>query len=153
MINLSAIRGGYENRWNVSRSASGARYLPEKYQLGILTHYLDARDFEYSTEAQVFGYPLDILACKRDATIAIEMKSANSKRGFEQARRNAEFVDYSFLSIWDENITENLIQRVQGTEIGLISVSDEVQFISPPKICDKSFYPSDAIRDIVNPNV
>lgn len=153
MDNLNAIRFEYKNWWNVARAENGTRYLPEKYQLGIITHYLSSRDFQYSTEAQVFGYPLDILAYKRETSIAIEMKSSNSKRGLEQAKRNSEFVDYSFLSVWDENITENLIQRVTGTNIGLISVSDGIQFISPPKNYDKSFYPSDSIRDIVTLNV
>lgn len=153
MNRISTICFEYESWWKDSKSDKGSRYYPEKYQLGILTHFLQSRDFHYSTEARVFSYPIDILAYKRDATIAIEMKSANSKRGMEQAKRNAEFVDYSFLSVWEENITENLLQRVNGTDIGLISVSDQIRFRSPPKICEKSLYSSDTIRDVVNPDV
>ena len=149
-IDLDMVCDEYEQRWEASIDEGDTYYLPEKYQLGVLLYYFRHHEFHYATEARVLDVPLDILAAKRGTTLAIELKSGNSKRGFVQAQRNATLVDYSFLSVWADNVTDHLTQRVAGTSVGLISVSDRVTFLSPPEQKDKTLCTPRYIHDILN---
>lgn len=108
-------------------------YIPEKYQLGILTDYLDAYGFEYTTEGRVFCYPIDILCVREETTVAIEMKSEKVGRGIEQAWRNSDFVDFSYLAVWEERLTDSLIERVEDTPVGLFAISGDVEQVSSPR--------------------
>lgn len=108
-------------------------YLPEKYQLGILTDYLDTHGFKYTTEGRVFCYPIDLLCARKGATVAIEMKSGKVKRGIEQAWRNSDFVDFSYLAVWEELITDSLIETVEDTPVGLFAISESVEQICSPR--------------------
>lgn len=134
----------YEERWAIRQERDSKYYTPEKYQLGIVTDFLDSQDVIYITEGQVYCYPIDILAEHQGKTMAIELKSGDIARGVEQARRNADFVDHSFLSIWESDITDNLLDKVSDLSIGLIGVDTNVQIYSSPsmkaeRLCDKSY--------------
>ena len=108
-------------------------FLLEKYQLGILTDHLKTHGFEYTTEGRVFCYPIDILAARDNTTVAIEMKAEKVSRGVEQALRNSDFVDFSYLAVWEERITDSLIDTVANTPVGLFSVAESISQCSPPR--------------------
>ncbi|WP_255170068.1 hypothetical protein [Natrononativus amylolyticus] len=130
-------------------------YIPEKYQLGIITDYLQSHDFEFATEKRIFSYPIDVLAVKRGTTVAIEMKSKNVTRGVEQAHRDASLVDYAFLAVWEHNISEPLIERVSDLPIGLMSVGDRIHVLSgpivePQQLCDREIVIDLVINEVRN---
>jgi len=108
-------------------------YLPEKYQLGILTHYLENEGFTFVIEPTVFSIPIDVLAVKEGEAYAIELKTKDFKRGIEQAERNASFVEYSYLSVYEERVTEDLVDRLDDSPAGLLSIGDDVECLSPPR--------------------
>jgi hypothetical protein len=107
-------------------------FMREKYQLGILTDHLKSHGFDHTTEGRIFCYPIDILCVRDDTTVAIEMKSGKISRGVEQAKRNSDFVDFSYLAVWEEQITDSLIETVTDTPVGLFSVAESITQISPP---------------------
>lgn len=122
---------------------SHERYVPEKYQLGILTHYLRTHGFDYVTEGRIFCYPIDILCVRGEVTVAIEMKAGDVARGIEQAWRNSDFVDFSYLAIWEEQDSSALREKVAETPVGLLTVGEEVTQVSPPRkttqqLCSKT---------------
>lgn len=147
------IAGHYTQRWNESVEAGNKQYVPEKYQLGIIADFLKQHNIKFITEGQVFCYPIDILCTKGETTIAIEMKSKNVSRGIEQARRDADFVDYAFLAVWDHQITDELIQSVEDLPIGLMSVGERVNVVSGPSKTAQQLYRSDDIVELVNQDV
>jgi hypothetical protein len=128
-------------------------YVPEKYQLGLLTDYLKSHGFEYVTEGRVFCYPIDILCVRQETTVAIEMKSGKLSRGIEQAWRNSDFVDFSYLAVWEDRINESLLEAVSDKPIGLLAVDDEVKQISPPsktavQLCSRNSVLSTVLEDV-----
>ena len=130
-------------------------YVPEKYQLGLLTDYLNSYGFEYVTEGRVFCYPIDILCARQKTTVAIEMKSGKLSRGVEQAWRNSDFVDFSYLAVWEDRINESLLEAVSDKPIGLLAVDDEVKQISPPsktaeQLCSRDIIFSTIQKDVRN---
>ncbi|WP_123619198.1 hypothetical protein [Halorubrum sp. CSM-61] len=132
----------YESLWAEQLEESHSYYVPEKYQLGILTHFLDQQDIEYVTEGRIFCYPIDILAINGDSTMAIELKSGKIVRGIEQASRNTDFVDHSFLAVWEEDIDSDLVEEVSNLSIGLMGIGNSVELISLPcktgkQLCSK----------------
>lgn len=108
-------------------------FIPEKYQLGILTDFLDTNGFEFTSEGRIFCYPIDILCARGETTVAIEMKSSNVGRGVEQAWRNTDFVDFSYLAVWEERVNDSLIERVEDTPVGLFAISEKVKQVSSPR--------------------
>lgn len=139
-----------------SKAASGLEdefYVPEKYQLGILTTYLEKHGFDYTTEGRVFCYPIDILCARKGTTVAIEMKSDDVSRGIEQAWRNSDFVDFSYLAVWQERITESLIERVEDTPVGLFSISGDVEQLCSPRLTGEQLCSRDAIFSSIEENV
>ncbi|MFC4540798.1 hypothetical protein ACFO5R_02505 [Halosolutus amylolyticus] len=118
-------------------------YIPEKYQLGILTDHLKTHGFEYTTEGRIFCYPIDILCARGETTVAIEMKADKVSRGIDQAWRNTDFVDFSYLAVWEERVTDSLIERVEETPVGLYAISEDVEQVSTPQktgeqLCSRS---------------
>jgi len=128
-------------------------YWTEKYQLGILAHFLKEKGIQYATEARLYSIPIDVLCLQRGRTIAIELKSRDVGRGLKQAERNCAFVDYSFLSVWEEHASETLIDRMEGTNIGLLSIGSNVKCLSPPKECNASRHAKRRAKDRVRENV
>lgn len=120
-------------------------FIPEKYQLGILTDHLKTNDFEYTTEGRIFCYPIDILCARNETTVAIEMKSQKVNRGIEQAWRNADFVDFSYLAVWEERITDALVNNVDETPVGLLAVSESVKQVCPPRKTTQQLCGRDAV--------
>lgn len=125
------------------------KYISEKYQLGIVTHFLREEGIEYTTEASIYSSQIDIIGLKRESTIAIELKSKDVTRGISQAERNCHLVDYSFLAMWEENISENTIDRISDSTIGLLSVGDKVQCLSPPTLCEANKYAKSRVKKCV----
>jgi len=133
----------YAKKWQETLDRDESYYIPEKYQLGIVVNYLSRHGVTYTTEGEIFCYPIDILAVKRGSTIAIELKSRNVGAGIEQAQRNTDYVDYSFLSLWDDDITDELLSRVSDLNIGLLGVGETVTVYSGPsqtgqELCKRS---------------
>lgn len=139
----------YAEKWKETFETGTTQYLPEKYQLGIVTAYLADHDVTYTTEADIFCYPIDILAVKRETTIAIELKSRNVGRGIEQAERNADFVDYSFLSIWDDDVTDAILDRVADLDIGLFGIDHDVTCYSGPSQTGKQLCSTDSVIETI----
>jgi hypothetical protein len=142
-VNEESASRRYAEKWQETLDRDESYYTPEKYQLGIVTEYLSKHDITYTTEGEVFCYPIDILAVKRGSTIAIELKSRNVGSGIEQAQRNTDYVDYSFLSLWDDDITESVLKRVCDLDIGLLGVGETVTVYSGPsqtgqELCKRS---------------
>ncbi|NHN63671.1 hypothetical protein G9463_10230 [Haloarcula sp. JP-Z28] len=130
MADIEYVEQEYTKRWAESEDEHSNQYIPEKYQLGILADYLQSEEIVFTTEARVFSYPIDILAVDGDETIAIEMKARNIGRGIEQARRDADVVDYSYLAVWDHSVSTELENRVEDLSIGLLSIDEDVEVIS-----------------------
>lgn len=128
-------------------------YVPEKYQLGLLTDYLNSHGFDYVTEGRVFCYPIDILCTRQETTVAIEMKSGKLSRGVEQAWRNSDFVDFSYLAVWEDRITESLLEAVSNKPIGLLAVDDEVKQVSSPSKTPKQLCSRDMIFSTIGGDV
>ncbi|WP_226041312.1 hypothetical protein [Natrinema sp. DC36] len=134
-------------------SAGDDFYIPEKYQLGILTDYLTTHDLEYTTEGRVFCYPIDILCARRETTVAIEMKSDKVSRGIEQAWRNTDFVDFSYLAVWEERVTDSLVERVEETPVGLFSISENVNQVCAPQKTGEQLCSRDIVFNLIEDNV
>lgn len=137
----------------VTTGAGREFYIPEKYQLGILTDYLNTYDFEYTTEGRVFCYPIDVLCARGETTVAIEMKSDKVSRGIEQAWRNTDFVDFSYLAVWEERVTDSLIERVEETPVGLFAVSENVKQVCAPQITGEQLCSRDVVFNLIEDNV
>lgn len=152
-VNRSTASQAYAEKWEQLLSREETHYVPEKYQLGIVVDYLSQHDITYTTEGEVFCYPIDILGLKRNSTIAIELKSRNIGRGIEQATRNADFVDYSFLSVWNTNVTTDLIDQVSDLNIGLIGVDESVQIYSGPHQTDKQLCSRSSVIEVITDDV
>lgn len=152
-VNRTPASQGYERKWDQLLSKKNTHYVPEKYQLGIVADYLSQHDITFTTEGEVFCYPIDILGLKRDSTLAIELKSRNVERGIEQATRNADFVDYSFLSVWDTKITNDLTDRISNLSIGLIGVDETVRIYSGPHKTDKQLCSSSSVIKVITNDV
>ncbi|WP_092700599.1 hypothetical protein [Halovenus aranensis] len=131
--NPLSARQQYTKRWQDVLDQEDSYYTPEKYQLGIVADYLKNNQVTYTTEGEIFCYPIDILGVKRGTTIAIELKSRDIKRGVEQAQRNSDFVDYSFLSIWNDRVSDELISEIEDLNIGLIGIEEDVTVYSGPE--------------------
>lgn len=143
----------YVQRWAKSRKDEETQYIPEKYQLGIITDYLQQHGVVYITEGRVFSYPIDILATRGDTTIAIEMKSKNLSRGIEQAHRNASFVDFSFLAVWEDRINDSLLERTTELPVGLMSVGEGVSVVSRPRKTPQQLYKKDNMLELIKTDV
>ena len=133
----------YESLWADQLEESNSHYVPEKYQLGILAHFLDQQGIEYATEGRIFCYPIDVLAVNGDSTMAVELKSGKIARGIEQASRNTDFVDHSFLAVWEEDVDSDLVKEITDLPIGLMGIGDSVELISLPyktekQLCSKA---------------
>lgn len=128
-------------------------YVPEKYQLGLLTDYLNSHGFDYVTEGRVFCYPIDLLCARQETTVAIEMKSGQLSRGVEHAWRNSDFVDFSYLAVWEDRITESLLETVSDKPIGLLAVDDEVKQVSSPSKTAEQLCSRDTIFSTIGGDV
>ncbi|ELK55159.1 hypothetical protein D320_06103, partial [Haloferax sp. BAB-2207] len=115
--------------WVESCENETKQYVPEKYQLGIIADYLQEQNIEFGTEQRIFCYPIDIVGVRNGETYAIEMKSGDLSRGLEQAHRDASFVDYSYLSVWDDRVSESLVEQAENLPIGLMSVGERVEIL------------------------
>lgn len=130
MTTVESLTEEYDRHWEQAAEEHGHQYIPEKYQLGIVADYLRERGMTYTTEAQVFHYPIDILAVDDKQTVAIELKSRNVSRGIEQALRDADLVERSYLAVWDNRVTEQLIDDINEQPIGLLGVDEDVTMYS-----------------------
>ncbi|WP_440009173.1 hypothetical protein [Halomicrococcus sp. SG-WS-1] len=153
MSKSNHVADEYTQRWVETLKDQDTQYVPEKYQLGILADYLRNEGYEYATEKRVFSYPIDILAIKDEETVAIEMKSKNVGRGVEQAHRDASLVDHAYLAVWDEQISDSLIESVEELPIGLISVGERAEIVvesgdNPQQLCEKENIIELVINDV-----
>lgn len=153
MAHIDYVEREYTERWIESEEQHRNQYIPEKYQLGILADYLHNEDIVFTTEARVFSYPIDILGIDGDETIAIEMKARNISRGIEQARRDADIVDHSYLAVWEHSISTELKVRFEELSIGLLSVDEEVKIISEADLVAQQLCRKENIVDKVRDDV
>jgi hypothetical protein len=124
-------------------------YWPEKYQLGIVAEYLEEEGFEFITESRLYSVPVDILATDGEETVSIELKTKDFKRGIQQAKRNQTLVDYSYLSFWEEYVTEDLVNRADRCDIGLLSVGNHVKCLSTPAKNETSDHATSRINESI----
>lgn len=139
----------YAGVWNEQTGKEGSHYWPEKYQLGILADFLRQNGIDFVTEGRIYNYPIDILGMKNDVSIAIEMKTNNFERGIQQTKRNNDFVDFSFLSVWEHSISQDLTSKFEGEPIGLLAVGEEIHTVSTPQMSGKPLYDNKYISEIV----
>jgi len=130
MSKVDNVAEEYNRRWTESEERHRNQYIPEKYQLGIIADYLRSEGIVYTTEARVFSYPIDLLCVDGEDTIAIEMKSKDVSRGIEQAQRDADVVDYSYLALWEHRISTELVDEIDKLSIGLMSIDEGVEILS-----------------------
>jgi hypothetical protein len=81
------------------------------------------------------------------------MKSGKLQRGVEQALRNSDFVDFSYLAVWEDRINKSLLETVSDEPIGLLAVDDEVKQLSPPTKTGEQLCSRDIIFSTVGENV
>lgn len=143
----------YNERWEAVHEQQEEKYVPEKYQLGIVVDFLEDLGIRYATEQSIFSYPIDVLCLNGGETMAIELKSRNIGKGIDQALRNSDYVDFSFLAIWSEDISQSLIDRVSDLPIGLIAVNESVHIKSGPDNSGKQLYPNEKVVKLVEGNV
>ncbi|OIB58043.1 hypothetical protein BBD46_10270 [Natrialba sp. SSL1] len=124
-------------------------YWPEKYQLGIVAEYLEKEGFEFMTESRLYSIPIDILGTNGKETVSVELKTKDFKRGIQQAERNQTLVNYSYLSVWEEYATEDLVSRIEQCDIGLLSVSDQVKCLSTPNKNETSDHATSRINEYI----
>lgn len=153
MTSPKTVSESYERRATEYLEPDQEHYIPEKYQLGILNEYLENRGVQYVTEGKVLSYPIDILGVDGTDTIAIEMKSRNLGRGIDQAARDADLVDHSYLAVWDHSVSDTLQNRVEERDIGLMSIGESVSIISEPSVRSQQLLPKDEIVGIVKSDV
>ncbi|CQH55203.1 uncharacterized protein HHUB_2198 [Halobacterium hubeiense] len=122
----------YNERWTADQDETEEQYVPEKYQLGIVVDFLETLGIDHATEQSIFSYPIDVLCANGDETIAIELKSRNVGKGIQQALRNSDYVDFSFLAVWEKDVTDRLLERVSDLPIGLLAVGADVEIVSSP---------------------
>lgn len=123
-------------------------YISEKYQRGPLLPYLRNTYQKFVFEGRSYSIPIDILAVDGDELVAIELKSRNHKRGLAQAKRNTAFADYSYLSVWEDQVTDFLLERVNETEIGLIAVDQEVNILKESSKLDPNKFAKEATMGV-----
>lgn len=152
-MSKTEITEHYVERWTESQEDQSKQYIPEKYQLGILTDYLERHKMEYVTEGRIFSSPIDILAARGETTIAIEMKSKNLGRGIEQAHRDASFVDFAFLAVWDHRVSDSLLDRVSDLPIGVMEVGEEVEVIAHPEKLPQQLYKKKNVLEMIHEHV
>lgn len=109
------------------------KYISEKYLYMMFQHYLESEPVDYWAEVSVYSIPIDVLAIESGDVLTYEFKTKDFKRGLAQANRNLAFSDYSHLIVWNSRVTDALIERVDETPIGLISVGDDIVQESPPQ--------------------
>ena len=153
MSQADVVIEGYAHRWAVSRDNPEEQYVPEKYQLGIVTDFLRSAGIEYATEQSVFSYPIDVLCINEDETIAIELKSRNVGKGIKQTLRDSDYVDYAFLAVWAEDASESLVERVFDLPIGLMAVGESVEILSTPEKTAQQLCRRSMITGLVTGNV
>lgn len=147
------VTGHYAKRWVESFEDQDEQYVPEKYQLGIIADYLRSNDFEYATEKRIFSYPIDILATKDETTVAVEMKSKNVTRGVEQAHRDASLVDHAYLAVWENRVSDALLEKVENLPVGLMSVGEGVRIVSEPDNVPQQLCAKEDVIDLVTGDV
>lgn len=130
-----------------------SRYISEKYQLGIVLPYLEEKGYQYTTEADLYSIPVDIIGAKEDVTVAVELKSKDFTRGVEQAKRNLSFVDHSYLAMWEERIPERAEKKLNDSKIGLLSVNSDVECLSSPRQSSASEYARKRVLDRINDDI
>ena len=108
-------------------------YISEKYQLGALIPYLKNRFDDFVTEANVYSIPIDIVAINDGVVTSIELKSRDHNRGIAQAERNTAYSDYSYISVWEDQVSEHLEEKLEGSPVGLIAVDEEAMIIQEAK--------------------
>ncbi len=152
-MSRSKIVQEYNERWATAHEQHGKKYAPEKYQLGIITDFLEELGIRYATEQSIFSYPIDVLCVNGDETMAIELKSRNIGKGIDQALRNSDYVDFSFLAVWAEDVSASLVDRVSDLPIGLMAVDESVNIKSDPDKSGKQLYPNKKVIKLVDGNV
>lgn len=143
----------HANRLAVEHETEDKQYVPEKYQLGIVTDFLSELGIDYATEQSIFNYPIDVLCANSEETMAIELKSRNIGKGIDQALRNADYVDFSFLAVWEEDVSETLIERVSDLPIGLLAVGESINIVSCPDKTGQQLYSNAKVNRLVDGNV
>jgi hypothetical protein len=139
----------YNERWTASHEETDEQYVPEKYQLGIVVDFLDTVGISHRTEQSIFSYPIDVLCVNDRETIAIELKSRNVGKGIQQALRNSDYVDFSFLAVWKKDVTEALLERVSDLPIGLLAVDEDVEIASSPEKTSQQLCRQEKVIDLV----
>lgn len=124
-------------------------YWPEKYQLGIVAEYLEKEGYAFITESRLYSIPIDVLGTDGERTISVELKTKDFKRGIQQAERNQTLVAHSYLSVWNEYITDDLVERVDKRGIGLLSVGNHVKCLSTPAKNETSDYAISRINEAI----
>lgn len=153
MSNAEIIVKEYTERWAVNREEQEEQYVPEKYQLGIIVDFLQKAGIEYATEKSIFSYPIDVLCVNGDETLAIELKSRNVGKGIEQALRDSDYVDFAFLAVWADNVSDDLVERVSDLPIGLMAVDESVEILSSPSKTPQQLYRKKEVIELVHSDV
>jgi hypothetical protein len=83
------------------------------------------------------------------------MKSGKLGRGVEQAWRNSDFVDFSYLAVWEDRINESLLEAVSDKPIGLFAVDEDIKQVSSPaktpeQLCSRDMIFSTIREDVRN---
>ncbi|MDL0126298.1 hypothetical protein PNQ92_12900, partial [Halobacterium salinarum] len=118
-----------------------------------LERMLEEEGFEFVTESRLYSVPIDILATDGEETVSVELKTKDFKRGIQQAERNQTLVDYSYLSVWEEYVTGDLVDRIDHTGIGLLSVGNHVKCLSTPAKNETSDHATSRINESILPDV
>lgn len=96
--------------------------------------YLKSRGWKVSREVRVRGRSLDIVAVRGDDIVAVEVKGSvgDIQRGIEQALHQKRAVNFSYLAIPKERLTNDLKNTCKNLGIGLILLNDGVKEVVKP---------------------
>lgn len=96
--------------------------------------YLKSRGWKVSREVKVRGRVADIVAVKGEDIAVVEVKGSvgDIYGGIEQALHQKRAVNFSYLTIPKERVTDNLINTCKNLGIGLILLNDGVKEVVKP---------------------
>ncbi len=106
----------------------------ESITIPRVEEYLKSRGWKVSREVKVRGRVADIVAVKGEDIALVEVKGSvgDIHGGIEQALHQKRAVNFSYLAIPKERVTDNLINTCKNLGIGLILLNHGVREVVKP---------------------
>lgn len=106
--------------------------------LGKVGEYFQNRGWEVRKEVKVRGRVADIVAIKDEKMAAVEVKGTGGdvQKGIMQALHHKGAVNFSYLTIHRQNLTNSVESTCKNLGIGLLVVDDRVEEVGAPEFSE-----------------